>query len=213
MSDTPQFVSVDIPVCQSDYLAEPAPRNNSDAATQPEAIDREDDDMTSDDERRPTADEVAELFAPDRPFDPEEELDQLVSRGTTFLREYNSGEANPELYHSGISLLRQASASGSLLATAILGDALLDHGPTDGDHREGERLLRTAAARGNSHAMFLLGWQLAHGDWMPRNYDESRAWYENAARNGHPLARASLLRSLGIEDESDDDDDSDSMSF
>jgi TPR repeat protein len=108
-------------------------------------------------------------------------------------------------------LLRQPRAwrwmEGQFARMAHLGDAaaqdfyghvLLFRGQGLGAREEGLRLLRQAAAQGQSKAAFQLGVQALKGSARtPPDAAEALRWWQQAAEGGHPLAAhrlAELLR-------------------
>jgi TPR repeat protein len=93
------------------------------------------------------------------------------------------------------------AALGDVAAQSFYGHLLLVRGQGFGAREEGLRLLRLAAAAGDSKAAYQLGVQLLKGDTrQAADAQETARYWSQAAEAGHPLAArklAELYRSGG----------------
>lgn len=95
-----------------------------------------------------------------------------------------------------IDALRAEAESGSVVAQAVLGIALLTGHDTKRDPVEAFRWLSSASARGVPRAMWNLGTMYEEGLVVSADPEKARVLYEGAAERGEFYARIFLARLL-----------------
>src|SRR5215469_4292228 len=91
-----------------------------------------------------------------------------------------------------IAELKTRAESGDLSAQTKLGEFLMDADPSADSYDSALDWLRSAVARKNAHAEFVLGYLYHHGHGVPRDYAQAAQYYQRAVLDGHDIAPNNL---------------------
>lgn len=117
--------------------------------------------------------------------------------GSSYVNANSPEKPQPQQIQDALKWLNAAADQGHVRAMLDIGTLYMFYQETS-DPRSAAPWFQRAAEHNNAEAQFLLGLMHFSGDAMPIDYVKAYMWWLLAARQGHPIAKQMLQKSLDV---------------